>query len=382
MLAPPSRARTESRKRLSVSPGKCYTPRMTERYSLEKAQEEAELLKNKVESGEALDYTSASNALESEPEQRSPSDILDEIFDKTWSPSSERIRKLEAAFVQAYPSAIVRFDPSIQIKTERKLESLPPDKREKFSKIVGKNNNRFGLASYQLYDLASVMRGHAIGEEHPLDEIREAVKGKKILIVGDDVGSLSEALNLLGASAYGIEYSKTEVEIAHAGVLSVDGKHQSQVIEGSAWDLIDENSDLVRTIREHGPFDYIFSSGVLNAGSGFDSGIKDFEKYNKWYGYLDDLLSEGGFQFHESVERDYRPFNGASMMWTHANDEYFSKLRDYLKSKPEYEQALKKLEDLQKNSAFRNRYQVLARKGSMQFLKKRVGLKIDEPRQR
>lgn len=58
----------------------------------------------------------------------------------------------------------------------------------------------------QLYYIASYFKEARLDEKDPIADIRQVLQGKKILVLGDDTGSLSEMLRFYGAESYGIEY--------------------------------------------------------------------------------------------------------------------------------------------------------------------------------
>jgi len=183
------------------------------------------------------------------------------------------------------------------------------------------------------YFMAAFLNGGPIPSEGIDEKIREILKGKKILIIGDDFGTISEALNVLGAEATGIEYSSISVKIAHSGALAEDGKPQNQVLQGDAWDIGNPNSTLYKQLQERGPFDMIYSYAVFNGGSGFPESKKRWGigKENFSLG-LDQLLSDDGMQFHAGCEEQ---------------DVYLERLfrLKYVDGQNGYREAVKKLDD-------------------------------------
>ncbi len=168
--------------------------------------------------------------------------------------------------------------------------------------------------SVALYEMAAFVKGDSIDEKDAMDEIERELKDKKILILGDDTGSLSEVLNSLGAKAIGIEVNKNKVDTAHSGILSEDGKPQDQVILGDIGDLADNTSELYKKMVASGPFDIIYSWAVFNGGSGIEKAIYNFNIRNKIRGdavidfswelvnNLNSLLNESGFMLHDRVD--------------------------------------------------------------------------------
>lgn len=144
----------------------------------------------------------------------------------------------------------------------------------------------------ELYLIGSFLKQAPVSAEDTVSDLKEQLKNKKILILGDDTGSLSETLNLFGAIAVGIEYDKFKVLLARAGVFSEHGP-QNQVILGDLGDLTDEQSGLYKKIQDLGPFDVIFSEAVFNGGSGVEDSIHNrFEDR-----YKDDRLFGSVSQF-------------------------------------------------------------------------------------
>lgn len=107
-----------------------------------------------------------------------------------------------------------------------------------------------------LYEISSYLAGHPLLS---IEEIEQNLKGKKILVLGDSAGDGSDALIAFGAEAYGIEIDKFRVLVAHSGIISQTGAFQTQVIEGDINDLVDQNSELYKLLKEKGPFDVVFS---------------------------------------------------------------------------------------------------------------------------
>lgn len=137
----------------------------------------------------------------------------------------------------------------------------------------------------KIYNLASLLKGDILDDINPLEDVKKVLRGKKILVLGDEIGTLSQVLNTFGAEAYGIEYDPRVVALAHSGILAENLVPQTQVIEGNLWKLGDRESEFYKQISEKGPFDVIFSSAVFNDGSGFPEGAhhKYSGKYPKYF---------------------------------------------------------------------------------------------------
>ncbi|MBU1126477.1 hypothetical protein KJ758_02600 [Patescibacteria group bacterium] len=159
---------------------------------------------------------------------------------------------------------------------------------------------------YQLYYLVSCLKKGKIDEEDPINDIKTVLDSKKLLVLGDDNGSLSEMLRFYGADAYGIEYDELAVLIAHSGILSRDGKPQTQLLSGNIGDLSLEQSELIEKLQKLGPFDTIMSHAVFNTGSGIEDAIHFIddpqEMIDMLWKNINDLLDEDGIQLHTNVD--------------------------------------------------------------------------------
>lgn len=170
-----------------------------------------------------------------------------------------------------------------------------------------------GGDSRSLYSIATFLKGAKLVDDVVMADIESQLKGKKILVLGDDTGSLSELLNAYGAESMGIEYDEVKVLIAKSGILSRSGKPQLQVIQGDISDIAKKESDLMKLIAENGPFDVIYSYAVLNYGSGIEKSLSvtppgNYEEIELTVPLTDNcmnLLSKTGFILHEDV--DFRP---------------------------------------------------------------------------
>lgn len=130
----------------------------------------------------------------------------------------------------------------------------------------------------ELYTLGSFIKGKPLDQSNVIQDLQEQLQGKRILILGDDTGSMSEVISSYGGSAIGIEYDKFKVLAAHSGFLSESGKTQEQVIHGDIHDLTDTSSDLFNTLQKLGPFDIIYSHAVFNIGSGIEAAVAKLQE--------------------------------------------------------------------------------------------------------
>ncbi len=161
-----------------------------------------------------------------------------------------------------------------------------------------------------LYQIGSVLQGTEIATEHPIEQLKKAVQGKKILVLGDDCGNLSEQLNVLGAEAYGIEFNERKIRLAHSGFLAKDFKPQMQMTQGDLWDLRDEQTELFQQMQTKGPFDLIFSTFLINIGSGLGESNPDkgelllprAEEWFKFFSGTEKLLKPEGVNLHEGID--------------------------------------------------------------------------------
>lgn len=168
-----------------------------------------------------------------------------------------------------------------------------------------------------LFMLGSVLLNRRINPEQIETDLVEAFKGKQVLVLGDDMGTLSETINRLGGTAFGIEYDDELVRVARSGKNAEDGLPQTQVIEGDVADLIDENSELFKKLKSLGAFDAIYSHAVFNSGSGIDNADRDYEPNSEGnhleftgsvFLHTDTLLKDDGFQVHGNIEDGFRLF--------------------------------------------------------------------------
>lgn len=173
------------------------------------------------------------------------------------------------------------------------------------------SHDKLGRAK-ELYYIGSFLKRSQLDVERPIDDLRDVLRGKKILVLGDDTGSMSETLNHFGADACGIEYSSLKVAIAHTGVLAEDRAPQQQVILGDIVNLADQQSALYKMIATKGPFDVICSDAVFNIGSGLETSIRrQYKGPTRQGDFICDfdhniriLMQDDGFQLHLSVDWD------------------------------------------------------------------------------
>jgi hypothetical protein len=131
--------------------------------------------------------------------------------------------------------------------------------------------------SHQLYYIASVFKGGHLDRNDPGSDIRSALQGKRILVLGDDIGSLSEILSFYGATACGVEYDKFKILVAHSGLLAENGQPQTQVMEGDVGDLFKSSATpLMARLNQIDQFDMIFTDNLLNEGSGLELLISQY----------------------------------------------------------------------------------------------------------
>jgi hypothetical protein len=196
----------------------------------------------------------------------------------------KKVELMEARCKELFPNTFEKEEKTWG-ECARQLEFLyhsDPTKMEIISPFLN-NEGRGGYFHPQgdsriinLYSIASFLKGEALSETDPVQDLESQIKGKKVLILGDDTGSLSEMLNTIGAEAVGVEYHPFKVLVAHSGICSDSGKPQEQVIQGDIASLTDKNSALFRELEQKGPFDLIYSFAVFNGGSGLDDSIVKF----------------------------------------------------------------------------------------------------------
>lgn len=134
------------------------------------------------------------------------------------------------------------------------------------SKFIGFKTKNQAKA---LYNIASFLKGRPLDQTETIADVRENLQGKRVLVLGDDTGSLSELLRHYGAESYGIENDEFKLLIARSGLLSLNGQPQEQVIEGSIGDFFEKSTTpLLERLKGLGPFDMIVSDYVFNHGSG------------------------------------------------------------------------------------------------------------------
>lgn len=122
-----------------------------------------------------------------------------------------------------------------------------------------------------LYWIASFLKGRPLEQSETIADVLKSLRGKRVLVLGDDTGSLSELLRHYGAESYGIEKDRFKLLIARSGILSLNGQPQEQTFEGSIGDFFEnETTPLLKRLKELGPFDMIVSDYVFNNGSGIE----------------------------------------------------------------------------------------------------------------
>lgn len=252
------------------------------------------------------------------PERLKPEEIFKELaYNKDYA--KELNAKVAAAILQDFPTSFAMQSYGNEekiienLRTRAQREDLPIKARASaqtvYERLVkGKYITEIGFfASGKLSQteniiyLTSLLKGTPLSQEATIEEIKTALRGKKILVLGDDVGSLSEILIHYGAEAYGIEYDWELIGFAKNGTFAEDGKPQEQVIRGDVAKLADDSSDLFKTIEEKGPFDLIFSRALFNDGSGLVLGNPDtFSQNYIWNSKK--LLKPKGWNLHLRVD--------------------------------------------------------------------------------
>ena len=169
----------------------------------------------------------------------------------------------------------------------------------------------------QLWEVVTFLKQGEVDTENTEEDLRKQLSGKKILVLGDDVGSLSAMLNHFGATAYGLEGWDIMLSLAEMGTFAEGHSPQNQVYGGRVEDLY-KNSDnkTLKIFEDLGPFDLIFSSSVFNTGSGIQSSM--LNSANNLPNYLlncrQKLLKKGGWNLHMHVD------SGLGMEPPHAYD--------------------------------------------------------------
>jgi len=115
----------------------------------------------------------------------------------------------------------------------------------------------------QVYLVASFLQGRLISQDNLEENIEKALRGKRLLILGDDLGTLSEVLRAFGAEAYGIDSDQKAAMFARSGLFAENLKPQRQLIEGDIRTLINPASALNEKVKKLGPFDMVYSRTVL-----------------------------------------------------------------------------------------------------------------------
>ncbi|RIL00878.1 MAG: hypothetical protein DCC75_13795 [Proteobacteria bacterium] len=104
----------------------------------------------------------------------------------------------------------------------------------------------------------------------PMDYLKERLRGKSILVLGDDVGSFSQILRMeFGADALGVEVDPVKIRIAQKGLLSDKPDPRNYVLHGDCLDLGDRSSSLSSRLAGKS-FDMIFSFYLFCRGSGVE----------------------------------------------------------------------------------------------------------------
>lgn len=250
---------------------------------------------------EGLDKAEVFKKIEGEIENRFPHtyNILDSV---RWGDFLTKLKDscVTLGDVSEIDEYIHKITELRQIKKEQPLSDI-----DIFEYYFHRKKFRGG----ELYLIASFIKGGPININSPIEDVEAQLRGKKILVLGDDTGSFSEILNSFGAEVSGIEYDKIKVITAHSGILAESGLPQDHVVQGDIGDLTNRSSRLYQIFLEHGPFDVIYSYAVFNSGSGIEGAIKnvigqyDEDKFGKLLiNGLNNLLNEKGFCLHTRVD--------------------------------------------------------------------------------
>lgn len=156
----------------------------------------------------------------------------------------------------------------------------------------------FRFGGGHLLEIVSLLKGAKVrfdSIEEAEQTLTEVLGTKRILVLGDDVGTLSNILKYFGADAYGVEIYEEAVRFAHIGLFAENGQPSTQVIQGDIRDIANEHSRLRQTLSAKAPFDLITSNGVLTRDVGLREGY--------WYiEGTEPLLAENGYQLHLSTD--------------------------------------------------------------------------------
>ena len=164
-------------------------------------------------------------------------------------------------------------------------------------------------------------KGKFIQPSTAVAAVQRLLKGKRILSLGDDFGTLSEALSKLGCHVTGIEFDPQLVKMARSGNYTEDGKPNTAVVQGDVWELLLPESALAKEIGKD--YDAIISVWLFNGGSRGDHPSWQIRRtLHSWYPeeiqrdfdddsqrdraeslsiftkHIEPLLSSKGFQLH------------------------------------------------------------------------------------
>ncbi|MBI4250813.1 class I SAM-dependent methyltransferase [Candidatus Uhrbacteria bacterium] len=151
----------------------------------------------------------------------------------------------------------------------------------------------------QVHLIASFFEGRLLAEDGLETNIKKALRGKRILVLGDDIGTLSEVLRIFGARAYGIEYDRKAAAFARSGLFAENLKPQRQLIEGDIRRLMNQASPLFEEIKKIGPFDMIYSRTVLPY-----IGLHGLPGWHRLFAQLDTLTKPQGLNIHGDCPGD------------------------------------------------------------------------------
>lgn len=118
------------------------------------------------------------------------------------------------------------------------------------------------------HDLAHMATVLSNGNWRADRSIEQFLEGQKILVLGDDRGTLTEVLKTFGAVTTSVEINQEWYEAGRDGRWTENGKPRDDLFHGNMYWLAEPSSDLAAQIIARGPFDLIYSHYLLINGSG------------------------------------------------------------------------------------------------------------------
>lgn len=178
------------------------------------------------------------------------------------------IELLDHYLEQAFPETFSDFGTSKALKERSRMASAFVSDSPAFSESVGYLHRK--KRGEDIAGMVSVLHDGESDTEHfdpatYLDSCFSALRGKSVLSIGDDTGSLTEVLKRFGVKVTGIEYDPELVAVAHTGLLAEDYSPQEQVLQGDAWELPLPSS---RLCQQLGSYDLLFTNNLFDIGSG------------------------------------------------------------------------------------------------------------------